>query len=76
MVGRFPQHQREQDHFYLEIGGKNFLDLDFISLSEQDLKTLQGEIILNGIEFIEKESSFDWNSQVATNRLIGKLGED
>ena len=59
LKGRFPQHVRDQDHFELEIGGKNFRDLDFISLTEDDLKTLSGEVIFNNIEFIEKDSSSD-----------------
>ena len=76
LEGRFPRHERDQDHFELEIGGTNFLHLDFVSLSEEDLKTLQGELLFNDIEIIEKGSSFEWNSQVAKNRIISKLGED
>ena len=76
LVGKFPRYERDQDHFELEIGGTNFLHLNFVSLSEEDFKTLQGEIIFNDIEFIEKESSFEWNSQVAKNRIVSKLGED
>ena len=76
LVGRFPRNERDQDHFELEIGGTNFLHLDFVSLSEEDLKTLQGELLFNDIEFIEKGSSFEWNSQVAKNRIVSKLGED
>ena len=52
----------------------NFLDYCFISLKDENSKTLRGVIILNGIVFLDEGQVFQWTARTAENRMAKKLG--
>ena len=75
LTASLPKNPKGQKLFDLRINDRDFLDLDFMMVDEYHLKTLRGEIILNDIPFLDKDSRFDWNSQLAENRIVTKHGE-
>ena len=68
-----PKNLKDHKLFEFCINGKNFLDLEFIMVEEYRLKTLRGEIILNDVTWLDKDSRFDWKPQLAENRIVSKL---
>ena len=75
LTASLPRNPKDQNLFELRVNDRDFLDLDFIMVDDYHLKTLRGEIILNDIPFLDKDSSFDWNSQLAENRIVTKHGD-
>ena len=73
LTAELPWNPKDQNLFNLIVNDTDFLDLDFIVPDEYHLKTLRGEIILNDVTFLDKDSRFDWNSQLAENRIETKL---
>ena len=54
LMAELPKIPKDQNLFDLIVNDRNFLDLDFIMPDEYHLKTLQGEIILNDVTFLDK----------------------
>ena len=75
-MARFPENVQEQDHFELYIDGVDFLNYYFVSLKDENSKSLRGIIILNGSVFLDESQEFEWNVKTAENRMTKKLGQD
>ena len=50
------------------------MDYNFISLRDDSTNTLQGDIFVNGTEFLVAGKVFKWNAKIAENRMIKRLG--
>ena len=76
LIARLPWDPKDQTHFEFIVDDRDFLDLDFIPLSEEDSKTLRGVIIMSNIKFLAEDQDFEWHPHTAANRIVKKIGKN
>ena len=76
LTANFFQNYTEENQFGLDINGKDYYELDFIRLSEEDVKTLMGDITFNYERFLDENKAIKWNSKIFEDRVASKVGKD